>query len=406
MLQEQSRVSPRRKTDRHPKASPPPESVGSARHALDPWIDRVHLGECVEVLGRMPDQCVDLIFADPPYNLQLAHELYRPNMTRVDAVDDAWDHFESFQAYDSFSRSWLAACRKVLKPDGCLWVIGTYHNIYRLGAIMQDLGYWILNDVVWIKTNPMPNFRGVRFTNAHETLIWAATSPAAKYTFNHHAMKGLNDGLQMRSDWRLPICSGKERIKVDGRRAHATQKPEALLYRVLLASSNPSDVVLDPFFGTGTTGAVARRLHRHWIGIEREPKYVELARRRIAAITPEPLDEQTFEVRDRRRLEPRVSVGALLEAGLIQPGATLYFRRQEATQARLKPDGQLVCDGVEGSIHQVGRHLMGGSPCNGWEHWYFTDDDGQFRPLDVLRERYRRQISPAEDGAHPHADEE
>jgi DNA modification methylase len=359
---------------------------------LERWIDSAHVGECVEILCRLPAESIDLVFADPPYNLQLAHELYRPNMTRVDAVDDEWDQFESFRAYDDFSRSWLKECKRVLKPDGSLWVIGTYHNIYRLGAILQDLGYWILNDVVWIKTNPMPNFRGVRFTNAHETLIWAATSQSAKYTFNHHAMKALNDGLQMRSDWRLPICSGKERIKIDGHKAHTTQKPEALLYRVLLASSNPGDVVLDPFFGTGTTGAVARRLHRHWIGIERDPTYARLARERIAAIVPEPFDEPAFDVRDRRRLAPRVSLGALLEAGLIQPGSTLYFRRQDTTRALLKPDGTLLCEGFEGSIHQVGRHLMGGNPCNGWEHWYFVTENGELEPIDKLRERYRLQI--------------
>ncbi len=355
-------------------------------------LDQVLEGNCLEILPTLVEGSVDLVFADPPYNLQLAHELYRPNMTRVDAVDDDWDQFESFQAYDDFSRAWLKACKRVLKPDGCLWVIGTYHNIYRLGTILQDLGYWILNDVVWIKTNPMPNFRGVRFTNAHETLLWAATSQSAKYTFNHHAMKGLNEGLQMRSDWRLPICSGKERLKIQGRKAHATQKPEALLYRVLLASSNPGDVVLDPFFGTGTTGAVARRLHRHWIGIERDPVYARLARQRIAAIVPEPLDESAFDVRDRRRLAPRVSLGTLLEAGLIQPGTTLYFRREDSTRALLKPDGKLLCDGFEGSIHQVGRHLMSGNPCNGWEHWFFTTESGELEPIDKLRELYRRQI--------------
>lgn len=377
----------------------PPKDDSRKAPALEEWLDRVHVGDCIELLNRLPPACVDLIFADPPYNLQLAHDLYRPNMTRVDPVDDDWDRFESFQVYDEFSRSWLGACHRVLKPDGALWVIGTYHNIYRLGAVLQDLGYWILNDVVWIKTNPMPNFRGVRFTNAHETLIWAATSRTAKYTFNHHAMKGLNDGLQMRSDWRLPICSGRERIRIDGHKAHATQKPEALLYRVLLASSNPGDVVLDPFFGTGTTGSVARRLHRRWIGIERDPNYADLAQRRIEAVAPEPLIEAAFDVRDRRRLAPRVSMGALLEAGLIQPGATLFFRRRPSTAALLKPDGRILCGEIEGSIHQVGRHLMGGSPCNGWEHWYFVGEDGSLQPIDALRERYRRERASDEGAA-------
>jgi modification methylase len=373
--------------------SPTDAEQDAAGRALSEWVGKVHVGDCVELVHRLPPESVDLIFADPPYNLQLAHDLYRPNMTRVDAVDEDWDHFESFQAYDEFSRAWLDGCRRLLKPTGSLWVIGTYHNIYRLGAILQDLGYWILNDVVWIKTNPMPNFRGVRFTNAHETLIWAATSQNARYTFNHHAMKGLNDGLQMRSDWSLAICSGRERIKVEGRKAHATQKPEALLYRVLLASSHIGDVVLDPFFGTGTTGAVAKRLHRRWIGIERDPTYARLARLRIEAITPEPLDEKAFDVRDRRRLAPRVSMGALLEAGLIRPGARLLFRRQASTRAVVKPDGRLLCDGYEGSIHQVGRHLMGGNPCNGWEHWFYTTEDGSLEPIDRLRELFRSQTS-------------
>lgn len=360
---------------------------------FDKPLDRVLEGDCLEILPELPEGFADLIFADPPYNLQLSHDLYRPNMSRVDPVDDSWDRFESFQAYDTFSRSWLSACKRVLKPDGSLWVIGTYHNIYRLGAIIQDLGYWILNDIVWLKTNPMPNFRGVRFTNAHETLIWAASSRSAKYSFNHHAMKHLNDGLQMRSDWRLAICSGNERIKIDGRKAHATQKPEALLFRILLASSNPGDIVLDPFFGTGTTGAVAKRLHRHWIGIEREPAYVRLARARIDSIVPEAYDKQTFDVRDRRRLAPRVSLGAIIEAGLVRPGTSLYFRQKTSLRAQVKPDGRLVCDGFEGSIHQVGRRLMGGSPCNGWEHWYFSTEDGRLEPIDNLRERYRQQVS-------------
>src|SRR3970040_467167 len=245
-------------------------------------LNQILKGDCVENLNSLPERSIDLIFADPPYNLQLQNELHRPNMTKVDAVDDHWDQFDSFEAYDEFSRNWLKACKRVLKPTGTIWVIGSYHNIFRLGTILQDLGYWILNDVIWVKTNPMPNFRGVRFTNAHETLIWAVTSPRARYTFNHHAMKDLNDGLQMRSDWHLAICSGKERLRIDGRKAHATQKPEALLYRILLSSTNPGDVVLDPFFGTGTTGAVAKRLGRHWSGMGRGPASTHGARARIA----------------------------------------------------------------------------------------------------------------------------
>lgn len=354
-------------------------------------LDRIVAGDCVEALHALPARSVDLIFADPPYNLQLRQALYRPNMTRVDAVDDDWDQFGNFAEYDAFSRAWLTACQRVLKDTGSIWVIGSYHNIYRVGAIMQDLGYWILNDVLWIKTNPMPNFRGVRFTNAQETLLWATKEQGARYTFNHHAMKALNDDLQMRSDWHLPICSGSERIRGEnGEKAHSTQKPEALLYRVILSSSNAGDVVLDPFFGSGTTGAVAKKLHRRWIGIERDAGYIQIAQQRIDAITPEPLDAAVFDVRDKKRLQPRVPFGTLLEQGLLQPGQTLWFRQDRARAARVKPDGKLrLADGFEGSIHQAGKHLMVGSPCNGWDHWYFAADDGQLRPIDDLRQIVR-----------------
>ncbi len=352
-------------------------------------INQILPGECVEVLNKLPEKSVDLVFADPPYNLQLSQELWRPNMTRVEAVNDEWDQFASFEAYDQFSRAWLTACRRVLKDTGALWVIGSYHNIYRLGSILQDLGYWILNDVIWVKTNPMPNFRGVRFTNANETLIWASKFKGAKYTFNHHAMKALNQDKQMRSDWELPLCTGLERIKINGVKAHSTQKPESLLYRVILSSSNPGDVVLDPFFGSGTTGAVAKKLHRRWIGIEREIKYIEIARQRIEAVTPAPCDEATFDVRDKKRLAPRLPFSRLLENGLLQPGQALYFRGDRSQAAHINSDSKLMYEGYEGSIHQVGKHIMGGSPCNGWEHWYYDDAEGQLRPIDVLRERQR-----------------
>jgi len=352
-------------------------------------LDQIICGDCVEVLASFPAESIDLIFADPPYNLQLQHPLWRPNMTRVDGVDDAWDQFGSFQTYDEFTRKWLGACRRVLKKTGTIWVIGTYHNIYRIGSIMQDLGYWFLNDVVWIKTNPMPNFRGVRFTNAHATLIWAGKAKGSRYTFNYHAMKELNGGKQMRSDWVLPVCSGAERIRVRGKRAHSTQKPEALLYRVILASSQPGDVVLDPFFGTGTTGAVAKTLHRHWIGIEKEERYIRIAQMRIDGVVPELFDPSTFDVRDKKRLAPRVSFARLLENGLLKPGQCLFFRRDREKVARVKPDGKLKLGDFEGSIHQAGRYLMGGSPCNGWEHWYFEAEDGELRPIDKLREALR-----------------
>jgi site-specific DNA-methyltransferase (adenine-specific) len=365
--------------------------VTGARSPLDSRLplDTILHTDCRTALAELPEASVDLVFADPPYNLQLSQDLYRPNMTRVRAVDDPWDQFGSFAEYDTFTRAWLDGCRRVLKPDGALWVIGTYHNIFRIGALMQDLGLWILNDVIWVKSNPMPNFRGVRFTNAHETLIWACTGRGAKYTFHYHAMKALNDELQMRSDWTLPVCSGAERLKTDGKRAHSTQKPEALLYRLLLASTDPGDVVLDPFFGSGTTGAVARRLGRHYIGIEREAVYVELARARLQAVEPEAGSPEFLDVRDRRRSAPRVSVGSLLEAGLMRVGQEVFFRRDRTHAARLRADGHLLIDGFEGSIHQVGRHLMGGSPCNGWDHWYFEDEAGVLQSLDLLREKLR-----------------
>lgn len=349
-------------------------------------LDQIILGDCVEVLNHLPEKSIDLIFADPPYNLQLSQELFRPNMTRVDGVDDTWDQFGSFEEYDTFTRAWLSACRRVLKDTGTIWVIGSYHNIYRVGAIMQDLGYWFLNDIVWIKSNPMPNFRGVRFTNAHEILLWAQKIKGEKYIFNHHVMKSLNDDLQMRSDWETPICNGKERIKVNGKKAHSTQKPEALLYRVILSSSNPGDVVLDPFFGSGTTGAVAKKLQRHWAGIDQDPSYVELARKRIDNVEAGPFSEELY-VFPSRRDRPRVAFGKLLETGLVKPGQILYFGSDGKTKGKVRADGTIQCDGIVGSIHQVGRKLTN-APCNGWEHWFYEDEHGRRNPLDVLREAY------------------
>jgi len=346
-------------------------------------LNRILSGDCVDVLAALPERSVDLIFADPPYNLQLQGELWRPNMTRVDAVTDSWDQFESFAAYDAFTRDWLTACRRVLKDTGTLWVIGSYHNIYRVGAILMDLGYWILNDVVWVKSNPMPNFRGVRFTNAHETLLWAKKAPKARVTFNYHAMKALNGGKQMRSDWVIPICSGAERIRIDGAKAHSTQKPEALLERVIRSSSNPGDVVLDPFFGSGTTGAVARRLGRHYVGIERDPAYVQVASERIARIQPQPQPDYP----DGRRNAARIPFSRLMQIGLLQAGQPLYFRRQEAVQAVITEAGQLRLGDKEGSIHQMGSLAQGGTPCNGWEHWYYRDETDDLRPLDTLRQQ-------------------
>ncbi len=351
-------------------------------------LDQVLEGDCREALARLPEKSVDLIFADPPYNLQLQQELYRPNHSKVAAVTDEWDQFASFAAYDAFCREWLGACRRVLKETGTLWVIGSYHNIYRIGAILQDLGFWILNDISWIKTNPMPNFRGVRFTNAHETLIWASKAKGKEYTFNHKAMKALNDDLQMRSDWVLPICVGPERVKVNGKKAHSTQKPEALLYRVLLASSKPGDVVLDPFFGSGTTGAVAKKLGRRWIGIERETRYIALARERIAQVAAAPGEALAVAVKERRAGQARLPFGRLVEAGLVQPGQELYFERDRARAAMILANGHLKVEGFSGSIHQAAAHLAGG-PANGWERWFFAGADGGLRLIAELRETLR-----------------
>ena len=359
-------------------------------------LDRIYQGDCCQILSQMPEKTVDLIFADPPYNLQLQNALLRPNMTEVDAVDDAWDQFADFAAYDYFTREWLTACRRVLKDTGTLWVIGSYHNIYRVGTILQDLGYWFLNDVVWVKTNPMPNFRGVRFTNAHETLLWCKKSKdQKKYTFNYHAMKMANDEKQMRSDWEISLCTGSERLMANGEKLHATQKPEALLYRVILASSNPGDVVLDPFFGTGTTGAVAKKLGRHFIGIERESAYIQGAQARIdATLQPLLVDDEVFGKVATKRDAPRIAFATLLENGLLLPGQTLYFNRQREKAAIVLADGSLrLPDGEHGSIHKIGARIGNLPACNGWEHWYFEDQSGQLIVVDMLREAIRKQAN-------------
>ncbi len=336
--------------------------------------EQIIQGECLEVLAGLPERSVDLVFADPPYNLQLGGDLHRPDNSRVDAVDDAWDRFDSFEAYDRFTRAWLAACRRVLKDDGAIWVIGSYHNIFRVGAAVQDLGFWILNDVVWRKTNPMPNFKGTRFANAHETLIWAAKSrEQRRYTFNYDALKVANDDLQMRSDWTLPLCTGEERLKdASGQKVHPTQKPEALLHRVLLASTRPGDLVLDPFFGTGTTGAAAKRLGRRFIGIEREAAYVEAARARIAAVVPTP--DEHLDVTRSKKNDPRIPFGMLLEAGLLRPGDELYCPK--GRPARVRADGSLVAGALSGSIHKLGAMFDQAPACNGWTYWRLKTDRG------------------------------
>lgn len=349
-------------------------------------LDQILQGDCVEILNSLPEKSIDLVFADPPYNLQLSQELWRPNLTKVDAVNDAWDRFSSFEEYDTFTRSWLSACHRVLSDTGTLWVIGSYHNIYRVGNIMQDLGFWILNDVVWVKTNPMPNFRGVRFTNAHETLLWAQKEKGAQYTFNYQDMKAFNDNLQMRSDWVIPICTGAERIKLDGYKAHSTQKPESLLYRVILSSSNPDDVVLDPFFGTGTTGAVAKKLHRRWIGIERDEEYVRVAQERINGIQAPAYKEALFASSSGRKAR-RVPFSRLLETGLILPGQTLYLGESGDTEAVVRADASIMSGEMIGSIHKVAKHLLN-VPANGWEKWFYADEQGNKYSIDRLRKKY------------------
>src|SRR6266481_7181664 len=351
---------------------------------------RILVGDCVAAMSKLAAESVDLVFADPPYNLQLRGDLKRPDDSRVDAVDDDWDKFASFAAYDDFTRAWLLACRRVMKPNATLFVIGSYHNIFRVGTIVQDLGFWILNDVIWRKVNPMPNFRGRRFTNAHETLIWAAKSREQKsYTFNYEAMKQLNDELQMRSDWHLPICSGGERLKdEDGVKAHSTQKPEALLHRVLLASTNRDDIVLDPFFGSGTTGAVARRLGRRFIGIERDPEYVRLARARIETVTT--AEEDALAVTRSKKSEPRIPFGTLVERGLLQPGAVLMGLGGRH-RAKVRADGTLVCADASGSIHRIAAHVQGLDACNGWTFWHF-EHQGSLIPIDWLRQQVRAEL--------------
>ena len=353
-------------------------------------LDKVLIGDCVSLMNGLPANSVDVIFADPPYNLQLSNELLRPNHSRVDGVVEAWDKFSSFAAYDEFTLQWLSAAKRILKKTGAIWLIGSYHNIFRVGAILQDLDFWILNDIMWRKTNPMPNFRGRRFTNAHETLIWAARDPGVtNYTFNYDAMKALNEGLQMRSDWLLPICSGEERLKDEaGDKAHPTQKPEALLHRVILASTKQGDVILDPFFGTGTTGAVAKRLGRHFIGIEREHEYASKAIARISKIVP--LSPDAMEVTTSKRQEARIPFGWLVERGLLSPGTMLCdISRRYA--AKVRADGTLISADAKGSIHQVGALVQGAPACNGWTFWH-VEINGALTPIDVLRQKLRKEL--------------
>lgn len=346
-------------------------------------LNTIVQGDCVELLKKLPDNSVDLIFADPPYNLQLNGELYRPNQTKVDAVNDKWDKFDSKEDYDKFSIEWLRECHRVLKNSGSIWVIGTYHNIFRVGAIMQNLDFWLLNDIVWVKTNPMPNFKGTRFNNAHETLIWATKSKSSSYTFHYHSMKTMNDDLQMRSDWLIPICSGDERIKVNGQKAHSTQKPAELLYRILVSTSNSNDIVLDPFSGSGTTAVVAKRLGRRFLAFEREEFYIKVANERLKNIKP--IDKPLLEYKIEKK-KPKVPFGSLIEKGYVKIGEHL-FSRDCKNHAVVSADASLEHNGIVGSIHKVSAAILKKENNNGWTYWY-VKRTGQLTSIDQLRHEY------------------
>ena len=353
-------------------------------------LNTIIVDDCVKVMNEMEENSVDLIFADPPYNLQLGDALTRPDNSNVNGVYEEWDSFESMAAYDEYTRNWMTAARRVLKEDGALWVIGSYHNIFRVGHILQDLGFWILNDIIWNKVNPMPNFKGTRFTNAHETLIWASKNPNSKYTFNYEAMKALNEDTQMRSDWSIPLCTGKERLKdAQGEKLHPTQKPEALLYRVIMSSTKVGDLVLDPFFGTGTTGAVAKKLGRNFIGIEKDATYAAGAKVRIDAVERVE-NEVCLEYSAKKRL-PRVPFGSVVERGMLSPGDILYDAGRKHC-AVVRSDGTIKNEVMEGSIHQVGAAAQNAAACNGWAYWYFENEKKELVSIDTLREQIRAEM--------------
>jgi modification methylase len=361
-------------------------------------LNNILEGDCIEQMRALPDASIDLIFADPPYNLQLGGDLSRPDNSRVDGVDNDWDQFESFKAYDAFTNEWLTEARRLLKPNGAIWVIGSYHNVFRLGTSLQNLGFWMLNDIIWRKTNPMPNFRGTRFTNAHETLIWAARDQKSKPTFHYNAMKAANEDVQMRSDWEFPLCTGAERLKGDdGKKVHPTQKPEALLHRILMATTNKDDVVLDPFFGTGTTGAVAKMLGRNFIGIERDTSYIAAAKERLRNVRP--LSEGDVTPTPSPRAAPRVPFGQVVESGLLRPGTMLYSSKRKYA-ARVKADGSVALQGpkksssLQGSIHKMGAEAQKAPSCNGWTFWHVETDQG-LKPIDTFREQLRQQSKQA-----------
>ena len=349
----------------------------------DYFKNKIINGDSLEELKKIPDETFDIVFADPPYNLQLKNHLTRPDRSRVSAVNDKWDQFESFQKYDEFSISWLKECKRILKKNGTIWVIGSYHNIFRLGKAIQDLGFWILNDVIWNKNNPMPNFRGTRFTNAHETLIWASKNEKSKYTFNYQSLKCLNDDLQMRSNWNLPICNGSERLKKNGKKVHSTQKPESLLHRVLLASSNKGDIILDPFLGSGTSATVAKKLGRNYFGIEKDKKYFKAAEQRIK--NTKPIDNELLDTLKSNRSKPRIPFGSLVELGIIKPGTNIFDSKKKIN-AKIMVDGSIKYQQTEGSIHKVAAQILGAESCNGWTYWHYNIN-GSIFPIDNLRQR-------------------
>ena len=352
---------------------------------MSKFSNRIVNGNSLEILKKIPDKTFDLVFADPPYNMQIGEKLKRPDNSKVNGVNDKWDQFLNFKHYDDFCKSWLKECKRILKDNGTIWVIGTYHNIFRLGYHLQNLNYWILNDVIWRKNNPMPNFKGPRFTNAHETLIWASKNKKSKYTFNYQSLKCLNDDLQMRSDWMLPICNGKERLKKDGKKVHSTQKPEALIHRIILATTNKGDLIFDPFLGTGTTAVVAKKLGRQYFGIEKDKKYFLAAYQRINKTNI--IKDDYLDTLQNNKSKPRVPFGSLVEMGLIKAG-TLLFDQKKKYNAKIMIDGSLKCQKTEGSIHKVAAKIMGTESCNGWTYWHYQSGNN-LKPIDKLRERLR-----------------
>ena len=352
---------------------------------LEKYKNKIINGNCIEELKKIPSKSFDLIFADPPYNLQIGKKLNRPDNSKVNGVNDRWDHFKSFEDYDNFSKKWLIECKRLLKDNGTIWVIGTYHNIFRIGYHIQNLDYWILNDVIWKKNNPMPNFKCTRFTNAHETLIWASKNKNSKYTFNYQSLKCLNDDLQMRSDWSLPICNGKERIKKNGKKIHSTQKPESLLHRILLASTHKNDLICDPFLGTGTTAVVAKKLNRNYFGIEKEKKYFNVACQRLKNTTK--IEDHYLDTIKNHKSKPRIPFGSLVEMGIIKPGMEIFDYKKKIN-AKILADGSIKYQQSEGSIHKVAARIIGSQSCNGWTYWHYQSGNS-LKPIDELRQRLR-----------------